>query len=515
VTRQLSNQTQQQTSTTSPLSSGILQRKCVSCGQLSRPASLSPLQRRSTNQDEPSEVSPILQEVLRSPGQPLDAVTHAFRESRFAQDFSSVRVHTEAKAAEVGRIEPSAQYRRHKSGVQPKLTIGQLGDKYEQEADTVAAKVMSMAAPANQQSVQREMAPEEEKEKLQTKPRAGFTIQREMALEQEKEEPVQMKRSPDRNSQSSSNIESQLSATKGGGSPLPNEVRSFMEARFGADFSQVRVHTGGEAVQMNRELSAQAFTHGSDVYFGEGKSPGNNELTAHELTHVVQQGGAQPTARTKPQAINNNTASLVLPSLLESGQGVTFINSNYLVQRAAGPGVGAAVGTALSALGILQSQVNATQGELQYTTDFVSYPAGTEMVPEASISIKNPAAYFYSGGFVPNSTYFVLAGEFGQDKSGKPVMANLRMVLSVTTTYEYSKLTFFTKVLPSAYGTADDPKIRIECSGRFNPVGLGDCGYYAVLEVGKDAVVKCIDGDITSGKGKLTKSDTTGFALFV
>jgi len=70
-------------------------------------------------------------------------------------------------------------------------------------------------------------------------------------------------------------------------------VRAFMEPRFGADFSSVRVHTGGEAVQMNQDLGAQAFTHGSDVYFGAGKDPGNNELTAHELTHVVQQTGAQ------------------------------------------------------------------------------------------------------------------------------------------------------------------------------------------------------------------------------
>jgi hypothetical protein len=45
---------------------------------------------------------------------------------------------------------------------------------------------------------------------------------------------------------------------------------------------------------MNRELGAQAFTYGSDIYFGAGKSPGNNELTAHELTHVIQQtGGGQ------------------------------------------------------------------------------------------------------------------------------------------------------------------------------------------------------------------------------
>jgi peptidoglycan hydrolase-like protein with peptidoglycan-binding domain len=46
---------------------------------------------------------------------------------------------------------------------------------------------------------------------------------------------------------------------------------------------------------MNQELGAQAFTHGSDVYFGQGKEPGNNELTAHELTHVVQQTGAVQT----------------------------------------------------------------------------------------------------------------------------------------------------------------------------------------------------------------------------
>ncbi|MEQ8970294.1 MAG: DUF4157 domain-containing protein, partial [Coleofasciculus sp. C1-SOL-03] len=92
--------------------------------------------------------------------------------------------------------------------------------------------------------------------------------------------------------QASGDLESRLNASKGGGSPLSEGVRGFMEPRFGADFSGVRVHTGGEAVQMNKELGAQAFTHGSDIYFGAGKLPGNNELTAHELTHVVQQGTA-------------------------------------------------------------------------------------------------------------------------------------------------------------------------------------------------------------------------------
>ena len=67
-----------------------------------------------------------------------------------------------------------------------------------------------------------------------------------------------------------------------------------MEGAFGTDFSSVRVHTDSSAVQMNKELGAQAFTNGSDIYFNEGKfdtgSSGGQHLLAHELTHTVQQG---------------------------------------------------------------------------------------------------------------------------------------------------------------------------------------------------------------------------------
>ena len=80
-------------------------------------------------------------------------------------------------------------------------------------------------------------------------------------------------------------------ANSGPASPLPNTVRNFMEPRLGADLSDVRVHTGREAAQLSDQFQAQAFTHGKDVYFGAGKSPGIDTLTAHELTHVVQQTG--------------------------------------------------------------------------------------------------------------------------------------------------------------------------------------------------------------------------------
>ena len=98
------------------------------------------------------------------------------------------------------------------------------------------------------------------------------------------------------NASGSTSLESQLHSSKGKGTALPEGTRKQMEGAFNADFSSVRVHTGTSAVQMNKELSAQAFTHGSDIYFNEGKydtqSPQGNKLLAHELTHTVQQGGS-------------------------------------------------------------------------------------------------------------------------------------------------------------------------------------------------------------------------------
>jgi hypothetical protein len=92
-------------------------------------------------------------------------------------------------------------------------------------------------------------------------------------------------------------VEAQLRQQAGGGSPLPGDVRGFMETRFGADFGGVRVHADGAAASLNRKLAAQAFTHGSEIYMGEGKySPHTTDgkrLLAHELTHTLQQGGAQ------------------------------------------------------------------------------------------------------------------------------------------------------------------------------------------------------------------------------
>ncbi|NJM22527.1 MAG: DUF4157 domain-containing protein [Richelia sp. RM2_1_2] len=172
--------------------------------------------------------------------------------------------------------------------IQTKLTVGKPGDKYEQEADATAAQVMGMSDEAVQRQSQ------EEAEDIQTQQIP--TLNPSPITENGEDEEIQTK-GKGNNTEASSSLESRLGSSKGGGSPLADDVRGFMEPRFGSDFGDVRVHTDSSAVQMNKELGAQAFAHGSDIYYGAGKSPGNNELTAHELTHTIQQTGGKLQAK--------------------------------------------------------------------------------------------------------------------------------------------------------------------------------------------------------------------------
>jgi hypothetical protein len=153
--------------------------------------------------------------------------------------------------------------------IQPKLTIGSVGDPYEQEADQVAQRVMRMADPR----VQRRAGRHDE---------TG-----EIAIQTKRATPQKATVSPD--------VEGQLRSA-GSGQPLSHGARAFFEPRFGHDFSSVRVHIGEAADGLNRRLSARAFTMGEGIFFRQGEykpdSQAGKELLAHELTHVVQQGGA-------------------------------------------------------------------------------------------------------------------------------------------------------------------------------------------------------------------------------
>lgn len=100
-----------------------------------------------------------------------------------------------------------------------------------------------------------------------------------------------------------SSVETSLASSKGSGSSLPATTKTEMESGLGADFSNVKIHTGSNAAQMSKDLNAQAFTHGSDVYFNSNKfnpdTSSGKHLLAHELTHTMQQGAA-PAIQKKP-----------------------------------------------------------------------------------------------------------------------------------------------------------------------------------------------------------------------
>ena len=196
--------------------------------------------------------------------------------------------------------------------IQAKLTVGQPDDKYEQEADLVAEQIMRMpesevmtqAQSTTPLAIQR--LNQNSDEKLHRQPEED--LEEQFRIEEEEEEKtVQAKEQPGQTPQVTPSFEARLNASRGQGEPLPEKTRGFMESRFGQDFSSVRVHTGSEAAQLNRELKAQAFTHKQDVYFGAGKySPESSEgkrLLAHELTHVVQQSGNAKAALSKKSGL--------------------------------------------------------------------------------------------------------------------------------------------------------------------------------------------------------------------
>jgi hypothetical protein len=145
--------------------------------------------------------------------------------------------------------------------IQPKLTIGEPGDQYEQEADRVAAEVVNrINTPSRHSSSQ------------------GQPIQRRAIA-----------------GEASTDLDTAINSARGGGQPLEEGLQRSMGQAMGAEFSGVRIHADAQSDQLNQSIQARAFTTGQDVFFRSGEynpgSRGGQELIAHELTHVVQQNG--------------------------------------------------------------------------------------------------------------------------------------------------------------------------------------------------------------------------------
>jgi Domain of unknown function (DUF4157) len=201
--------------------------------------------------------------------------------TRFAHDFSQIPIHSASPAC-----------------VQAKLTVSAPGDTYEQEADRVADQVMRSTNPliAPASGYGRGVS---QRHKEQHKP-AGSKIQHaeaDSATETVAPTFVQeVLRSP--------------------GQSLAQDDRLFFEARFGHDFSRVRLHSDAKAAESAQAINALAYTIENHVVFGTDQysqqTTEGRRLLAHELTHVVQQRGDQTQGNS---AVGNRACGIPVASL--------------------------------------------------------------------------------------------------------------------------------------------------------------------------------------------------------
>jgi hypothetical protein len=196
--------------------------------------------------------------------------------NRAPKESAASRKTSEARGAVAGNQALLRQLQR-------KLTIGAVDDPLEHEADAMAKQVMRMPDPAlslraGPPRISRTCTACEEEGKLHAKPDRG-TPQRGAAI-------------PSDGAAAPGSVEQALRSPAQTLDPM---TRGFFEARFGADFSRVQIHSGERAARSAQDVGARAYAVGDHIVFGAGHfsphSRDGQELLAHELTHVVQQTG--------------------------------------------------------------------------------------------------------------------------------------------------------------------------------------------------------------------------------
>ncbi len=163
--------------------------------------------------------------------------------------------------------------------IQPKLTINQPGDPYEQEADAMTENVMRMKIPG----------------KITSNP-SGSGIQRKCThCEEEEKKKLQRKESVSATAVTNNSLVSYLGSLNNDGQALPPKLREFYEPRLGYDFSKVKIHNDAGAARSANSIHALAYTYGNHIVFNNGQySPQTHQgkkLLGHELVHVIQQSG--------------------------------------------------------------------------------------------------------------------------------------------------------------------------------------------------------------------------------
>jgi hypothetical protein len=233
-----------------------LSRRCSACKtQLSRENS------RQFARDLGPSMADVAPELADKPIKPIARMSLESKPGHFIVNVPVMSSVSGAGGKDLPQVQLTSPLERE-SPIQANLAIIQPGDALEQEADSIAEKVMARTPSL----------PQREKAQL-----------------------IQMQRSSSQAAFSSvPPIVNEV--LRSPGLPLDEATREFMEPRFGCDFGQVRIHQDEHAMQSAYELGAFAYTLGNDIVLGSGQHhpqmPDGMKLLAHELAHVVQQSDA-------------------------------------------------------------------------------------------------------------------------------------------------------------------------------------------------------------------------------
>jgi hypothetical protein len=163
-------------------------------------------------------------------------------------------------------------------GPQARVAVGAPGDRYEQEAEEIASRVVSGQKVGRISRITTGYIASHVRGQLEGKNALqAFPVQ----PLSEKDDGV--------GEVGDAAAEARIKSP-GSGRPLPDGIRSEMESGLGADFSAVRIHDTAADQADAGNLNAKAFAYRNHIWLGPGASAGDRKLMAHELTHVVQQG---------------------------------------------------------------------------------------------------------------------------------------------------------------------------------------------------------------------------------
>ncbi|WP_299336091.1 DUF4157 domain-containing protein [uncultured Psychroserpens sp.] len=294
--------------------------------------------------------------------------------------------------------------------IQEKLEIGESDDKYEVEADRMADQVTQMKLTAVEKPIpstgriQRKCNNcEEDEERIRKKP-----------LSEQITPIIQCKSSSLLSDHTTTNdITSKIYKSKGGGKALDKQTKDVMESGFDTNFSNVRIHTDSNAINLSKKLNAQAFTVGNDIYFNEGKynpnSHSGKHLLAHELTHTIQQDAGDKTRIQKYDLEYEQIDELPLQSRL--------LNTPYFQRILSEPGRVVTNFTNNSNIGRLQQALVI----LNYILD--EFGVDSKFGGETERALRN----------------FQIERGIGSDSHGRLDATTLRAVDSALTTQSYSR----------------------------------------------------------------------------